>query len=54
MGLLDKLMFWKRDTTTLDYSVEGCFTLPETVETEDDGSSTAQAAPIEPTPPESG
>lgn len=28
MGVLDKLMFWKKDTVELDYEVGGCFTLP--------------------------
>ena len=29
MGLLDKLLFWKKETVELDYEVSGCFTLPE-------------------------
>ncbi len=28
MGVLDKLMFWKKDTVELEYEVDGCFTLP--------------------------
>ncbi len=28
MGVLDKLMFWKKETVELEYGVDGCFTLP--------------------------
>lgn len=35
MGVLDKLMFWKKETVELDYEVSGCFTLPTDGTTED-------------------
>lgn len=28
MGVLDKLMFWKKRADDLDHEVRGCFTLP--------------------------
>lgn len=45
MGLLDKLMFWKKDTVELDYDVEGCFTLPGAeLDTAEPAEATAESA----------
>jgi len=44
MGLLEKLMFWKEETTELDYDVKGCFTLPTDAENLDPGDAIADVA----------
>lgn len=37
MGLLDKLMFWKEETSEVEFDVKGCFTLPSDPENIDPG-----------------
>ncbi len=44
MGLLDKLMFWKEDTSEIEFDVKGCFTLPSDLDPVDPGTAVDNVA----------
>ncbi len=44
MGLLDKLLFWRKDDSA-DYEIDGCFTLPGTEQHDGAESDDACAVP---------